>query len=77
MTDKPPDIPDDIWALAAYEGIAYKAKRREIVARAIMAERERCAAIVGLYADHPNEVVGMAADEIFTAIHAAQKSPTP
>lgn len=38
---KPPDIPDDIWALAAYEGIAYKAKRREIVARAIMAERER------------------------------------
>lgn len=41
---KPDDIPDDIWALAAYEGMAYKAKRREIVARAIMAERERCEA---------------------------------
>lgn len=84
---KPDDIPDDVWesAIRCAEVVCrnlpenYGDMTIEIraIARAILAERARCEAIVGLYADHPSEVVGMAADEIFTAIHAAQKSPTP
>ncbi len=42
---KPSDIPDDIWILAQV-GVAFASKRQELIARAIMAERERCSASV-------------------------------
>lgn len=39
---KPADIPDDVW-MSARRGMDYASKRQELIARAIMAERERCA----------------------------------
>ncbi|WP_323015504.1 hypothetical protein [Devosia sp.] len=39
---KPEDIPQDIWDAAAI-GAAPLVKRQELIARAVMAEREACA----------------------------------
>lgn len=43
----PDDIPDDVWRAAAHVGREYvfATHERIVVARAIMAERERCALV--------------------------------
>jgi hypothetical protein len=47
---KPDDIPQDVWDAARKLGFL---RGREIIARAIMAERERCAQIA---ANHPKVI---------------------
>jgi len=81
MSAKPDDIPQDVWDAASSaffrmdpEGASEMTNPEEPIARAILAERERCAGIVGLYADHPHSpVIGMIADEIAVAIRAGGK----
>lgn len=76
---KPDGIPDDVWEAAFTPGreacvaVSFDAAR-VIVARAILAERNRCLNVIGSYADHPNEVVGMVADEIYSAIRHPQET---
>lgn len=47
---KPDDIPQDVWDAAAI-GVDYYSRRQEHVARAVLAERERCAVKADRYAD--------------------------
>lgn len=59
---KPDDIPQDVWQTAQY------ICTQESIARAIMAEREACAAIAEIIAGHkPAEPVGTP----WAAIHSS------
>ena len=69
--NKPDDIPQDVWD-SAERGMEYLARRQELIARAIMAEREACAVVALCWQDVS---FSDTAEQIAAAIRKRGKSP--
>lgn len=87
MADRPDDIPEDVFDIAAIElggpgihvHINSYGMMRERLARAILAERERCAKVAETYYDHVPDALRDAEDVTLVAaqngIAAAIRAP--
>ena len=72
MPGKPDDIPQDVWDAGEdhLRRYSYLLSSTEIVARAILAERERCAKIAGGYVPLQIRAISADADRVTPKVAA-------